>query len=126
VEFNSSTLYRYATVNVDELKHNIGTDTAAAVRAFAEAFIYSMPTGKQNTAANRTVPDMVYITISCDQPVNLVGVKSPSAPLRAVMRKRLRSGLWNTQSRPMKNSHPRLRQLSAPPEVMRFTKLRRT
>ncbi len=73
VEFNSSTLYRYATVNVDELRHSIGTDTAAAVRAFAEAFIYSMPTGKQNTFANRTVPEMVYVAIRRDQPVNLVG-----------------------------------------------------
>ncbi len=32
-----------------------------------------MPTGKQNSYANRTYPDMVYVTIRKDQPVNLVG-----------------------------------------------------
>ena len=32
-----------------------------------------MPTGKQNTFANRTAPDLAYITIRSDQPVNLVG-----------------------------------------------------
>lgn len=32
-----------------------------------------MPTGKQNTFANRTVPDAVIISLRDDQPVNLVG-----------------------------------------------------
>lgn len=32
-----------------------------------------MPTGKQNTFANRTLPDAVYVTIRRDQPVNLCG-----------------------------------------------------
>lgn len=32
-----------------------------------------MPTGKENTFANRTFPDTVYITIRKDQPVNLCG-----------------------------------------------------
>ena len=74
VEYNSATLYRYATVNVCELAANIGADdTAGIVRAFAEAFCKSMPTGKQNTFANRTMPDLVYVTVRRDQPVNLVG-----------------------------------------------------
>jgi CRISPR system Cascade subunit CasC len=72
MEFNSSTLYRYATVNVRELKQNLGTDTPAVVRGFAEAFICSMPTGKQNSYANRTVPSLVYVTVRQDQPINLV------------------------------------------------------
>ena len=59
VEFNSSTLYRYATVNVEDLKKMLGEATPEAVRAFAEAFIRSMPTGKQNTFANWTRPDVV-------------------------------------------------------------------
>lgn len=71
VEFNSSTLYRYATVNVGELAKFLKADTASAVRSFADAFVRSMPTGKQNTFANRTRPDAVYVTIRCDQPVNL-------------------------------------------------------
>jgi CRISPR system Cascade subunit CasC len=32
-----------------------------------------MPTGKQNTFANRTVPDAVVIQLRDDQPINLVG-----------------------------------------------------
>lgn len=73
VEFNSSTLYRYATVNVAELEAMLGGDTPMAIRGFVDAFVRSMPTGKQNTFANRTVPDLVYITLRRDQPVNLVG-----------------------------------------------------
>ena len=74
VEYNSSTLYRYATVNMVELVHLLGAEKAAqAVRVFGEAFIRSMPTGKQNSFANRTLPDVVYVTLREDQPVNLCG-----------------------------------------------------
>lgn len=73
VEYNSSTLYRYATVNVAELQKNLGEYTVDAVSGFAEAFITSMPTGKQNTFANRTFPDFIYITLRLDQPINLCG-----------------------------------------------------
>lgn len=72
-EFNSSTLYRYATVNVSELYSKTDVNTAKVVRDFTEAFIYSMPTGMQNSFANGTLPDMVYITFREDQPVNLSG-----------------------------------------------------
>ena len=72
-EFNSSTLYRYANVNVNELMEHLSKEEAVdAVRGFAEAFIKSMPTGKQNSFANRTLPDMVYVTVRTDQPVNMV------------------------------------------------------
>ena len=73
VEFNSATMYRYATLNVAELKEHLSDDTAAVVRGFVEAFVRSMPTGKQNTFANRTLPDLVYVTVRGDQPVNLSG-----------------------------------------------------
>ena len=74
VEFNSSTLYRYATVNLVELSNALGKQVAAETAAkFVEAFVRSMPTGKQNTFANRTLPSMVYVTIRRDQPVNLCG-----------------------------------------------------
>ncbi|WP_125613123.1 type I-E CRISPR-associated protein Cas7/Cse4/CasC [Specibacter cremeus] len=75
VEFNSSTLYRYATVNVAALAQNLG-DAAATTKAttsFVKSFIESMPTGKQNTFANRTLPDAVVVTLRTRQPVNLVG-----------------------------------------------------
>ena len=81
VEYNSSTLYRYATVNVMELAGQLGAAQAAeTVRAFGEAFLFSMPTGKQNTFANRTLPDAVYVTLREDQPVNLCGAFECAVP----------------------------------------------
>lgn len=79
VEFNSSTLYRYATVDVDALASNLGHDTsevdatARAIVTFLRSFALSMPTGKQNTFANRTRPDAVIVSIRRGAPVNLVG-----------------------------------------------------
>lgn len=73
VEYNSATLYRYATIHVTELQRYLGDRTPEAVRAFIEAFVLSMPTGKINTFANNVLPNAVYVTIRCDQPVNLVG-----------------------------------------------------
>ena len=73
VEFVSSTLYRYATINVDALISNLGSDDVAlqAIEAFIKAFTRSMPTGKQNTFANRTLPEAVLVQIRDDQPLSL-------------------------------------------------------
>lgn len=73
VEFVSSTLYRYATINVDALVSNLGSDTVAlqAVSAFITAFARSMPTGKQNTFANRTLPEALLVQVRDDQPLSL-------------------------------------------------------
>lgn len=74
IEYNSATLYRYATVNVNELRKNLGDNvTAKTVKGFVEAFVRSMPTGKQNTFANRTYPDYVYVAVRDDQPANFSG-----------------------------------------------------
>lgn len=75
IEFDSATLYRYATINVETLRENLGNDaaTARAVEAFVRSFATSMPTGKQNTFANRTAPDAVVVLARLDRPVNLVG-----------------------------------------------------
>ena len=75
VEFNSSTLYRYATLDVDRLADNLGDPEATrrAVEAFIQAFVRSMPTGKQNTFANRTLPEAVVVLVRDSQPINLVG-----------------------------------------------------
>lgn len=73
-EYNSATLYRYATVNLQDLVGMIGKkDAVEAVKEFARVFICSMPTGKENSFANRTLPDLVYVTLREDQPVNLCG-----------------------------------------------------
>ena len=73
VAFNSATLYRYATINVDGLRHNLGSAVATvrATQEFIRAFVKSMPTGKQNTFANRTLPHAVVVMVREDQPVNL-------------------------------------------------------
>ncbi|MDI9590260.1 MAG: type I-E CRISPR-associated protein Cas7/Cse4/CasC [Acidobacteriota bacterium] len=74
VDFNSSTLYRYATVNVDALfgqLREVGV-TAKAVSAFVRAFACTMPTGMQNTFANRTLPECVLVSFREDQPINAV------------------------------------------------------
>jgi len=75
VEYNSSTLYRFATVAVHDLSVQLGGMDLAiqAVRTFTDAFIRSMPPGKMNTFANKTLPNTVYIIIRPDQPINLVG-----------------------------------------------------
>jgi len=85
VEFSSATMYRYATVNVDLLRHNLG-DSEATLRAlevFVRGFCLSMPTGKQNTFANRTVPETVVVTVREDQPVSLVGAFEEAVPADA-------------------------------------------
>ena len=82
VEFSSATMYRYATVNVDMLRHNLG-DSEATLRAlevFVRGFCLSMPTGKQNTFANRTLPEAVVISVRDDQPVSLVGAFEEPVP----------------------------------------------
>jgi CRISPR system Cascade subunit CasC len=80
VEFNSSTLYRYATVAVHELYKQLGDDTIDAVNQFVRAFVCSMPTAKQNTFANRTLPDTILVTLRKDQPINFVGAFEKPIP----------------------------------------------
>lgn len=83
IEFNSSTLYRYATVAAHDLRYNLGDANAVAkaVKEFIRAFTCSMPTGKLNTFANDTPPYAVMVAIRRDKPVNLVGAFE--TPVRA-------------------------------------------
>lgn len=75
VEFNSATLYRYATVGVHQLVENLGGDTdvaGEALQRFIDGFVRSIPTGHQNSFAHRTLPSLVAVVVRDDQPVNLV------------------------------------------------------
>lgn len=76
IEFASATVYRYATINVDLLRENLGDDAVAdrAVELFVDSFVRSMPTGKVTTFANRTLPDAVLVQVRDDQPINMSGV----------------------------------------------------
>ena len=74
VQMMSSTLYRCASVNVEALAENLGDVEAArqASALFVRAFIESMPTGKQNTFANNTLPELVYVAVRDTRSVSLV------------------------------------------------------
>ena len=73
-EFTSSTMYRYANIDVLHLCENLGSAQVACrgVEAFLRSFILSMPTGKQNSFANRTLPAVIVIQLRNTQPVSLV------------------------------------------------------
>ncbi|MDU7718208.1 MAG: type I-E CRISPR-associated protein Cas7/Cse4/CasC [Cutibacterium avidum] len=75
VEFTSETLYRFATVAVSTLEDNLGDVdlTADAAAAFVRGFVVSMPTGKQNTFANNTLPDAVVVQIRKGRSASFVG-----------------------------------------------------
>jgi CRISPR system Cascade subunit CasC len=76
IEFNASTLYRYANVNVHELVRKLDNNDDQmldTIGLFVESFVKSMPTGKVNTFANQTLPSAVVIVCRYDRPVNLVG-----------------------------------------------------
>lgn len=70
----SSTLYRFATLNVEALATNLDdSDLAREVAGmFLTAFIESMPTGKQNSFANNTLPELVYVAVRDTRSVSLV------------------------------------------------------
>ena len=62
VEFNSSCYYRYALINYDLLKKNLGNDTQmadAAVTGFIKAAVQAVPTGMQNSTAPQNPPSYV-------------------------------------------------------------------
>ncbi|MBE1877453.1 type I-E CRISPR-associated protein Cas7/Cse4/CasC [Myceligenerans sp. TRM 65318] len=75
IEFNSSTLYRYATIDADLLARNLGEDAPVgeAVGAFLRSFVRSIPSGKKNTFANGTLPDAIVVAVRQDQSISYVG-----------------------------------------------------
>ncbi|SEN80464.1 type I-E CRISPR-associated protein Cas7/Cse4/CasC [Nonomuraea pusilla] len=82
VEFNSATLYRFAAVDVDLLRKNLGKGlrddqpvtepVRRSVEAFVEGFLTSLPTGKINTFGNHTLPDAVVVKVRSSRPINCV------------------------------------------------------
>ena len=74
IEFNSSTLYRYANIALHELSGQLNDKKAVidAVKLFIKAFANSLPTGKINSFANQTIPDVLIVTLRNDRPISLV------------------------------------------------------
>jgi CRISPR system Cascade subunit CasC len=59
IDFNSAVYYRYANLDLDQLGHNLAGDEDLihrTTRAWAQAFIRAVPSGKQNSMAARTPP----------------------------------------------------------------------
>ena len=92
VEFNSSTLYRYATVNLVELSNALGKQVAAETAAkFVEAFVRSMPTGFRAWSMSQfgAISPLTFA----------VRLKSPFRQRTAVIRRNPKKSLLNTQTR---------------------------
>jgi CRISPR system Cascade subunit CasC len=72
--YNSSTYYRFTTVDTVQLEKNLGTkeQVAEVIQAFAEAFVKAIPTGHQNAFAAHSLPALVMIVVREGQPVSLV------------------------------------------------------
>ena len=68
-EHQSATLYRFATIDVDELARSVGAERAVdAVSAFAKAFVHSVPKGRSTTFFASTPPSFVVISVREDRP----------------------------------------------------------
>ncbi len=82
VEFNSATVYRFATLSVHQLIENMADREKAidGVGHFISAFTQSMPSGHQNSFAALTRPALVLAVIREDQPVSFVSAFE--APIR--------------------------------------------
>ncbi len=66
IEFNSACYYRYANINVEELKKNLAGDatlTCKAVEAFIKASIAAIPSGKQTSFSAQNPPDFVMAVV---------------------------------------------------------------
>jgi CRISPR system Cascade subunit CasC len=75
VEFNASCFYRYAVINIDLLRKNLGGDAdslcGAALSAFLQGLVQAVPTGKQNSFAAHNPPDFVALAVRRGAPMNL-------------------------------------------------------
>lgn len=80
--YNSSTYYRFANLDLQQLEKNLGTSdqVATVAKAFAEAFVKAIPTGHQNGFAAHSLPALVMMTVRSGQPVSLVDAFE--APIR--------------------------------------------
>lgn len=68
-EHQSATMYRFATLDVDELAHSVGVERAAEiVRAFSNAFVHSIPQGRSTSFFASTPPSFVVISVRDDRP----------------------------------------------------------
>lgn len=87
VEFNSACFYRYAAIDLEKLKKNLGNDSELMLKgleAFLKAFVKAKPSGKQNSFAAHNDPEYVVFTVRRDaDPRNLANAfEKPVRPNR--------------------------------------------
>lgn len=78
-EFSSGTFYRYCTVNIGQFVDQLGDlDTALdVIEAWARTFLMVVPSGKANSTAPHTSPDLVHLAVR-DAPMSLAsGFEKP-------------------------------------------------
>lgn len=66
IEFNSACFYRYANIDLTQLKANLNGDAElaeATVRAFLLASRDAVPTGKQNSFAAHNPPSLMFAVL---------------------------------------------------------------
>ena len=66
VEYNSATFYRYTNVDISQLSKNLNGDQElidSTIRAYAEAFLTALPTGKQNSFAAQNPPSFAVAIV---------------------------------------------------------------
>jgi CRISPR system Cascade subunit CasC len=66
VEFNSACMYRYALLDLVQLKNNLEGDAELALEAalaFLKASVQAVPSGKQNSMAAHNPPSLVMVVI---------------------------------------------------------------
>ncbi len=81
--YNSSTYYRFATLDTQQLAQNLGgtQHLGAIIKAFADAFVQAIPSGHQNGFAAHTRPAAVMAVVRQGQPISLVDAfENPIAP----------------------------------------------
>ncbi len=69
IEFNSNTYYRYLNVHWEQLVQNLGGDVDVARRAtlvLLEAAAKAHPSGKQNSFAAFSLPDVILVEVTQD------------------------------------------------------------
>jgi CRISPR system Cascade subunit CasC len=74
VEFNSACFYRYANVDLKQLRQNLDGDddlAKSALQAFMRAFVLAIPTGKQNSMAAQNLPSFVMAVARDSGPCSL-------------------------------------------------------
>ncbi|GGN66276.1 type I-E CRISPR-associated protein Cas7/Cse4/CasC [Nocardia rhizosphaerihabitans] len=73
-EFASGTFYRYCTVNIAQFVDQLGDFGTAldVIEAWTRTFLTVVPSGKANSTAAHTTPDLVYLAVRT-APMSLAG-----------------------------------------------------